>query len=215
MKNKLCLVIGHSSNDRGVFSEHLNLWEWEYNRDVAKIAFRYAKENLLECEVFERKGYLPDDQEIKEVYGRVNASCLEFNACCIELHCNSFMDPKTGKTGTVAGSLALFDKDPSDGLAFARTIYEEILPVFNRDPRKKSDCRGFHLAGEDYKRGEKNLIAAKVTACIIEPAFFDNKEDCAKLNKYMIEYAYALVDGAVKFLNYKAKQKEFGEHAGI
>lgn len=182
---RLALIVGHSKEFPGAMGVYpVDRYEYYYNLDLSKIAYRYAKEHGLNCKVF-----LRDHRNIEQTYKEVNEWCNGNNAVAIELHFNA-------ANGKAKGTETLFDEDPSSSLDFARHIHEAICAVFNR---KGKDNRGLKKRAEG-DRGYANLKAMKAPGCLIEPGFGDNKDDALLLYGKMFELARALANTSFKYM---------------
>lgn len=180
---KLAIVIGHEAKAKGAKATiPIDAYEYDYNTEVAQAMYRYAKNYGIECKVFTRDGV-----GIRGAYNLVNEWAQGHNACCIELHFNSF-------DGKARGTETLCDDDPSESIEFAREIQNAMCSLFKREGKQN---RGIKM---NNGRGDANLDACKIPSCITEPFFGDNPLDAKLGHVYKFEYAKVLVDTAVRFL---------------
>ena len=183
-RNKLAIVIGHSETDPGAMAtDPINSSEYKYNTELAEIIYRCAREKGLGAQVFTRNKH-----GLVGCYTEVNEWAKHSNAVCIELHFNAF-DGKTRGTET------LFDDDPDDSIDFARLCHEALCMLLKREGKQNRGIKK-RLDG----RGAKNLALCKVTGCLVEPFFGDNKDDALKGHVLKFDIAQMLVECANEFL---------------
>ena len=152
---KVAFIIGHNEKDKGFYSQHLNITEWDlYN----------SMRSSLEC--------------IGEVYTH-DSSINSYTKRCIDisnrigdkydlaiaLHFNSF--------NTVAnGCEAFYWHSNKDGFNYAKKFVKGYCMLTGTRPR------GAKAYETPTQRGAGEVYYPKNTAILLEPFFGDNKEDC-------------------------------------
>ncbi len=179
----LVVIIGHGMNsDKGAYGiAPLSMFETDYNKLVASDMASYAKKLGLPCTVLSKTG--------KTTYG-VGAEATRTvkeakKGCVIELHFNSY-------NGAASGTETLYDRDEKDNKLFAEICQKKMVALFGRPNRGVKD--------RTVGRGGSNLDSVKVTSCLVEPLFGDNKIDAGLLKTRRKEYAACLVDAAAEYI---------------
>jgi N-acetylmuramoyl-L-alanine amidase len=152
---KLCaLVIGHKKGSPGAGNTKSNLWEFDFNEDLA-LRIEKIVDNTQMLRVY-RRTYkeFPDD---------INALEPDF---IVSLHCNAF-NQKT------SGTEVLYHHKSEKGKKMAEVLQNHLvdfLKLPNRGVKPKT--------AED--RGGYLLCYTKAPCVIAEPFFIDNDNDLAK-----------------------------------
>lgn len=183
---KLAIVVGHSYTAKGAYGVYPLLPEYDFNSMLAEMIYQIAKERGLGVRVFRRDGI-----GVKGVYRNVKDWARSDLTVCVELHFNSF-------NGKVRGTETLYDNDPKESKDFAEIIHKCVCEALSR--KDKTD-RGLKLISDPKERGYTNLNECKIPSVILEPVFGDNKEDAALLYDRKKQYALAIVDSTIKYLN--------------
>lgn len=157
MSKKIAIVVGHSPNEKGAYSETLGQSEYEYNKYLA--------------------AYLSD---IADIYFRPNVSgyksamralARELNPkpyqIVIELHFNAF-------NGKASGTEALIWK----GNNRSRAIGEKLNKAVSGQYKTKN--RGVKEVSDQNGRGYWFLQSMSADAVIFEPFFGDAPEEAEK-----------------------------------
>lgn len=184
---RLCVVVGHTYVAKGAKGTYPITNEYEYNTEIAELVYQNAKSRDLEVKVFLRDGI-----GLKGVYRNVK-EWTKFDpvSACVELHFNAF-------NGKARGTETLYDKDPANSEQFAQLIHNAVCLALGR--KDKTD-RGIKLISEPSERGYTNLNECNIPSVILEPGFGDNKDDAKLLYETKKQYAKAIVDASIEFLN--------------
>lgn len=189
---RLALIVGHTQKMPGAMGVYpIDRREYDWNLDLARIVYKYAKECGLECKVF-----LRDHRGLEKTYKEVNEWCGNTNAVAVELHFNAC-------DGKSRGTETLWDDEPSSSVEFARIIHDEVCAIFNR---KFKLNRGLKKIIKPDERGYVNLKLMKVPGCIIEPGFGDNAEDALLMHAKCFEYAQGIAKAAFKYMVQKESE---------
>ena len=183
---KFAIIVGHEKlKDGASAGAPLNTSEYPFNKQVAEFMYQYAREKGLDCKIFFR-----DKIGMSGAAKNVNDWKAD---CCIELHFNST------SSESVSGTETLYDIGPSDNAEFAEIVQRKMCELFKR---KGKSNRGARLL-EAGDRGHYNLLAVKVTSCLVEPFFASNKSDRELMWANVTGYSRCLVDAVIEFLNKK------------
>lgn len=189
MSPKLAIIVGHEAHKPGTQGSLLSLTnEYEWNSELALDLWQAGQAKGLECRVFKRDGI-----DVKEV-GRRVTEWASPEGVAIELHCNSF-------DGKATGTETLYDEDPETNREFAAIIQKKVISVFGVYHRKDrgTKLRSTHDADKSNDRGAMNLEHVKVTSCLIEPVFWDNRDEAILLKSRRTEYIQALISGVCEW----------------
>lgn len=153
--SKLCaLVIGHKKKSPGAHNKNQNLYEFDFNEDLAIRIEREVK--AADVQRIYRRTYdlLPDD---------INALKPDF---IISLHCNAF-------NTSASGTEVLYYHKSTKGEDMARVLLRHLVGLLKLPDRgikpKAAEDRGGYLLRYTHK------------PCVIaEPFFIDNDRDLAK-----------------------------------
>lgn len=180
----LGIIVGHSKASPGA-SFALGANEYQFNKEIAEIAKRYADSvygKVLKTHVIFRDG-------IGRSGAYKKAEKLKCD-CVIELHFNAF-------NKLVSGSETLTTTDVGDQ-AYGQAIQNMIVKVFKR--RGKS--RGLKPISRNARGGANVYAFPSGYNCLPEPFFGDNKAEAALANSKKVEYARGLIDATVGFSKY-------------
>ncbi|MEE9555572.1 MAG: N-acetylmuramoyl-L-alanine amidase [candidate division Zixibacteria bacterium] len=166
--SKLCaIVIGHKKKSPGACNKNQNLYEFEFNDDLALRIERKVKDTDIQRVYRRTYILLPDD---------INALKPDF---IISLHCNAF-------NATVSGTEVLYYYKSPKGEEMARILLEHLVEFLELPERgvkpKTAEDRGGYLLRYTHK------------PCVIaEPFFIDNDQDLVKAQADMegLASAYA------------------------
>jgi N-acetylmuramoyl-L-alanine amidase len=181
---KLAIVVGHTKNKQGAFSQTLNSSEYPWNTDLAN-RIAAAAVAPLETKIFFRDGV-----GIDGAYAAADAWGSE---AAIELHFNS--SDSAHSTGT--GVLYLSPR----GKQLATLLCQEMMNVLALPawPRGTDGVVTPLEASGVERRGESSLKAGRAPAALIEPFFGSNKDDCAKAAANKAGLARAIVAAVNRF----------------
>jgi hypothetical protein len=183
---KLAIIVGHDEKAQGANAAFpINQSEYKFNSDLAMDIYLAARNANIDCRIFKRDG---------KTRAQVGEEVSKFGGVAIELHLNA-------ADGTAKGTETLYDAEPEANKAFATIIQDKICKALRRDGKRN---RGLRLIDEKG-RGYSNLKSVKITSCLVEPIFCDNKDECQLLWAFRHDYIRALVDGV---LEWYIKEKE-------
>lgn len=163
---KILIDNGHGINTRGkrspVWAGGLQLFEYEFNRDIANRVYRTLKKERVDCELLTPE---INDVSLDERIRRANAWYLEKTCFLVSIHANA-----GGGTG--------WEIYTSPGLTrsdfYAEIIFNEAkmwMPEF----RMRTD----YSDGDADKEEEFRIITeTRCPAVLTENLFMDTKEDC-------------------------------------
>jgi N-acetylmuramoyl-L-alanine amidase len=162
---RVAVVVGHNHKARGAASvAPISKYEFDFNKEVAALMKREAREFNLAVELFYRQPEGGYTAEIERAYAAVSAWKAD---CAIELHFNA--------TEGAHGTEMLHRSDSKAAAALAGHVLEETVRLLKlRDrglkPKKPGD------------RGATSLYALdKVPTIIAEPFFGSSKPDCLRM----------------------------------
>lgn len=186
---KFAIIVGHSKDAKGAKAvAPLNLQEYDYNSEVAKVMYVFAREKSIDARVFYRDGI--GRQGVADAVNRWGPDIA------IELHFNS-------ATESERGTLTLYDAQPADNKDFAEIAQRYVCNVFKRVGKQD---RGAKLLKKG-DRGHYNLESIKCTSILTEPFFGSNKADSHLGWANSTNYAKCLVAATIEFLNKKEGEK--------
>lgn len=171
---RFALVIGHSEQDGGAVRCVDGVQEYEWNLDLAHRIYDLDPERF---EIFHRRGELPYEAEIAEVYQRVDDWGCDVS---LELHFNA-----GGGRGTET-----FSSGSRGSLRFARSVHPamvDALCLADRGIKIRNNRTG--------GRGHESLVAGKAPALLLEPYFGDSAADCRRADERKDALARAIVAG--------------------
>lgn len=182
---RLAIIVGHNTKAPGAWGNApINMGEYYYNFDVAGEIKNLCDVRQIDSQIFLRNSGLP------ECYAEVNAYCTEVKpSCAIELHFNA--GPESAR-----GTEVLYDAEPAESLRLSSLLHASICLGFKRCGK---EVRGVKLLKEG-DRGHYQLSLARVPACIVEPFFGSNTDDCALGVNSKLEYVKAIVTAVTSFL---------------
>lgn len=180
---RLAIVVGHTWRSPGAYSPHLKMHEHEFNSMLATAIVSSAEADPVlrpqDIGVFWRDGH-----GVSGAYRNVAAWGLRGDKgklSVVELHFNSFGDPKANGTET------LFGQEASKSLA--RSIQSEMTQALGLTNRGIKD----HTNG----RGSGSLKGIpNVPTVIVEPFFGSNENDCNVVKGKIPQLAIAILRGA-------------------
>lgn len=154
MKKLCALVIGHKKKSPGAGNKNQNLYEYDFNNDLALRIERTVGDTDIQRVCRRTYILLPDD---------INALKPDF---IISLHCNAF-------NAAVSGTEVLYYHKSSKGEKMARILLKHLVEFLELPERgikpKTAEDRGGYLLRYTHK------------PCVIaEPFFIDNDRDLAK-----------------------------------
>lgn len=161
---KVAFIIGHNEKEKGFYSPHLKISEWDFYTDMV---------NDLEClgHVYRHnpniKSYTQRCIEISERIGR------DYDLI-ISLHFNSF-------NKVVNGCEAFYWYSNTDGFTYAKKFVDSYCKLTGSRPRG-AKAYNFNSKGK-LPRGAGEVYYTKSTTILLEPFFGDNKEDCERFDK--------------------------------
>ena len=177
---RLAIICGHEQSAQGASAGvPLLCTEYEYNSDLAKTIKGMAEQDGIEARIFFR-----DNIGITACYRNVEAWDP---VATVELHFNSFSDPKARGTETLCGDNQL-------SFRFASYIQAQVCMALGRND---DDDRGVkRLAKTPGERGWYNVNSIDGTPqCLIEPFFGSCPGDCQLGKDKKTDIAQAVVDG--------------------
>lgn len=185
-KPKLAIVVGHTQKAPGAVAvPPLSLTEYEYNTSLAEFIQGLCLGRGVDCRIFFRDGI-----GLTRCYRKVED--WEADAV-VELHFNSFSDPKARGTVTLCG----LDKESQ---ALATQVHAQIVAVLER---RGKDDRGLKPLKESDRGGVNVNLAEGIPNVLIEPFFGSNPEDAALGKAKKRELASSVVLGFSVWLKQK------------
>ena len=186
--NHLAVLIWHTEHSGGAIGYFPDgpMTEYRYHYDIiAPIIQSYGNDQEITTKIFTR-----NIGGVTGAYKNINEWAKDKNACCVELHFNSFNLMTTGTE-------TLFDMQPVASEFLARIVQEKLCQAF----RRPALSRGVKLVNEG--RGAINLQLCQIPGVLTEAFFGDSKADAALAWNMRYEYARAVVNGAKEFLKEK------------
>lgn len=154
---KIAIVIGHNSKNKGSYSEHLKMTEFEFNSEVAN--------SVNDADVYFHNPTISSYRKrMKETASRINKKKYDL---VIFLHFNSF---NTKATGVEVFYYRFNLKGKKYASKLAKTSSNHT------DLRNRGSKAMFK-----WMRGFWALFYPKATCILFEPFFGDNKTDCEKI----------------------------------
>jgi N-acetylmuramoyl-L-alanine amidase len=201
----VAVVIGHRASAQG--ASHGGVTEWAWNGPVA----------ALVADGIRRLGHDPVVVQRNDVRGGYAALPGQINAagpdCILSLHLNA-----AGPSATGSETLCWYRSTASQRLA---DEVQSAMVAALELPDRGTKRRGFQVEGTapgpmgrreadaiareqggrvTYQRGGPLLYETAAPCVIVEPGFLTSADDMARLNERREEYASALADAAVSFL---------------
>ncbi len=157
---RVAFVVGHTQKDKGAYSEHLKVSEWDFYNEVLSY-IPYAT-------VFHH------DPNIRSYTARVKNTAEKLNKVnfdlVIELHFNSATPQANG-----CETLYYFNSEKSKSYA------KKFSEVVNRWTSIKLRNNGLKALVNSKDRGFASVYYPKAPTILIEPFFGSNQEDCRKI----------------------------------
>ena len=157
---KIAFIIGHNEKNKGFYSPHLKISEWDFY-------------NGISCELEEIGDVFLHDPTINSYTNR----CKDISErignnydLTIALHFNSF-------NTTVSGTECFYWHNNEATKEIAEYLSSEYSKKVNSNNR---GAKGFDSLAD---RGAGEVYYPKTNAILFEPFFGDNKEDCEKWNQ--------------------------------
>jgi N-acetylmuramoyl-L-alanine amidase len=148
-------IVGHTSRDKGAFSPHLNVSEWDFYCSII---------DQLKGDVYFHDANIRSyDQRCRDTAARINKKNYEV---VIALHFNS-------AAATAHGTECLYISN--SGLEYAKKFNKEVSKMGLRNRGEKRLI--------NTSRGYSEIYYPKAPAILIEPFFGSNIDDCKKINK--------------------------------
>jgi N-acetylmuramoyl-L-alanine amidase len=176
----VAISAGHSEDNPGAFNHILGL---EEHNEANKIVFLFRDIVCEEWEVIIPSGSLEEKAEFINEYSPDIA---------IDLHFNSFKDPKVG------GTEVLYEKSDKSGKLLAQHIQDSLLYHLGLRDRKIKAC-----VYRDGKVVEKWKFLSLIyrPSVIVEPLFLSNAKEAELLLNlnFRIKIAFALKEGIANY----------------
>jgi len=183
---KLAIIVGHTKSAKGAFSPWLNASEYDWNTDLAHMIMQAPT-------ALERKVFFRDRVGIKGAYKASD----EWGAnWAVELHFNS----STNQNAT--GTAMLYFPGSANGKRLAASLFQEVNEVLRLGdwPKGSGGVLTPREASGDAENGLTNLRSGKAPACLVEPFFGSNKNDCAVAAERKKQYASGIVRAVDRML---------------
>ena len=184
----LAIIVGHNDRAQGATRVDTSETEFLFNARIARMAQDYAAVNYpaMTVSVINRLLTTSTRQEIENAYARADEIGAD---AVIELHFNSFNTP-------AAGGCEVLHAGTERGSALAQDVYDAILRGFP-DVRRRGTKVPTTIGG-----GLGNVTAGKAPACLAEPFFGSNRDDCAMFSgDGEAALARAYIDGAAAYFD--------------
>lgn len=184
----LAIIVGHNDRAQGAQRVDTGETEFAFNSRVALAAQDYAAVNYpaMTVSVINRLLTTSNRQEIQNAYARADEIGAD---AVIELHFNSFDTP-------AAGGCEVLHAGSERGKALAQDVYDRILRAFP-DLRK----RGLKVPSGHHD-GLTNVTAGIAPACLTEPFFGSNPDDCEMFDAAgEAALARAYINGAADYFD--------------
>lgn len=159
---KVALIIGHNEKSKGSCSPCLNIYEFDYWKDIAN-----GIKSEIDVDVFTREYNKSYTTEMKQVIDQVHNSGVY--DLVIELHFNAVTDSE------VHGAELLVYKN-SKCLDLAKVLLNSICQEFN------VKNRGLKRIQSVTERGGFGIVRCKYPYILIEPFFGTNPKDSEKFS---------------------------------
>lgn len=183
---KLGVVVGHTKNKPGAFSETMNVHEYKWNSDLGKKIEPHANANL------EIKTFFRDGHGIAGAYREADQWGADLT---VELHFNS------SDNVTATGTGVLYFPGSARGRRWAGLLRDQIGQVLGLPdwPRGTGGVVTPFQASGVQERGKASLGAGRAPAALIEPFFGSNPNDCAVASAEKGALARAIAAAAGRF----------------
>ena len=155
---KVAIVIGHTKKDKGAYSEHLKISEWDLFKQVIE------KDLLLDVDMFLH------DPEISSYTKRqeLTAKNTQFYDLVFECHFNA-------ANTKAQGCEALYYHGSKSG----KNIATKFVEIWSKETGiKNRGAKPLNVGDNGYGF----VMKTKGTAVLLEPFFGDNANDCDKWN---------------------------------
>lgn len=179
---KLGVIVGHTNNSKGAWSDTLGQAEYTWNRHLAELIEDIATS-------VEIKTFLRDGHGIAGAYAASDAFGANLT---VELHFNASHNDQATGTGV------LYYPGSKNGRRFSKFLFDELSQVLGlRDWPKGSGgvVTPFQASGQQ-RRGLRSLSAGRAPAALIEPFFGSNPQDSATAQSSKQDMAQAIVRAA-------------------
>lgn len=184
MLGKLALIVGHYPGQPGALAlPPISQHEFDYNKGFAQLIASYSSSYDILCQIFKR---IPD---IDSAYYKANSFIGLDPGCIIELHFNA------GPSQARGSETLYIDKIP-ESKRLSVLVQGSICIALKRLGKLNRGTR--QLINGD--RGYMNLTKAKHPACLIEPFFGSNTEDCVLALEAQDDLAEAICISAKLYL---------------
>lgn len=164
---RIALVVGHNERDKGAYSPHLKMSEWDYWKLVAE---ELNKNFPDKYDVFYRNPNLSYGRQMKEIVQAIKDYDL-----AVELHWNSFNNEQAN------GCTVLYYKTNKCAEKLANRFQlnmERYYGIRKRDLMPLTDK-------DSNVNGSFGILNAKPTYILTELFFGSNKKECDKMAGYM------------------------------
>lgn len=185
---QVAIIVGHTLAKPGAKSPAFG-HEYGYNRIFADKIYWELRNRKIPSVIFYKDGL-----EQSAVARQVNEYARGYTVA-VELHFNAF-------NGEASGTETLYDADPPEGKILAAIVQRKMCEALGRTGEAD---RGARLIGKG-DRGHYNLASLSVPACLVEPFFGDNPEECALAFDRTDALVRAICDG-IQFFESDAKAK--------
>src|SRR5690606_15283777 len=171
---KVAIVVGHTSNgDKGAYSEHLAMTEYDYNLQVAN-HMKFLRPDKYDIYTHTIQDYYSRWKSMAE---KLNSKNYEL---VIELHFNA-------ATPAANGTETLYYFNSKKGRDYAKTLSKGIVEEFGTTIRGVEGSKALITKGD---RGFYAVYLPKAVALIVEP-FFGSNPEAKKFQDYK-KYACVL-----------------------
>lgn len=157
---RIAFVVGHTEKDKGAYSPHLNISEWDFYNEVL--------EHIPNANVFYH------DPNIRSYTARIKNTAEKLNKInldlVIEMHFNA-------ATPQAHGCETLYYYNSKTSRSYAKVFSET---VYNWTGIKLRN-NGLKALVNKHDRGFASVYYPNAPTILIEPFFGSNKEDCEKI----------------------------------
>lgn len=176
-KEMICLVIGHSEEEKGAYNKDMDISEYDLNTKEVLSVNKMLKKQGLRSMVIHRR-------TLKDLPTKINKYNPSF---ILSFHHNSFSETSTG-------SETLYYHSSTKGKHLADVIQKNIVHALGYRDRgiKPKDV-------ED--RGGYLLRYTNAPCIIVEPCFMSNTEELKDFIGKQDTYCKAIVTGIKEFIN--------------
>ncbi|MBW4710747.1 N-acetylmuramoyl-L-alanine amidase [Roseobacter sp. YSTF-M11] len=175
---KIAIVVGHNADEQGAIRCIDGRTEFDWNSDLARLIQTH---NSSAVRIFNRtsKGYWW--QEIDRVYRATDAWGATVTA---ELHFNSVANPQP------SGSVTL-SSGTTRSYEMSELVQDACVAALNlRD-------RGVRIL-QPKDRGGRSLWKGRAPACMLEPYFGSNADDCRRADVFQADLARHVYEALAK-----------------